>query len=62
MSKVIFGGSLLSLSFPVIQITLQENNLPFKMGRRKILVKAFVLLYNGDGNKRKLLYLIEGTL
>lgn len=29
------------------------------MGRRKILVKTFVLLYSRNGNKRKLSYLIK---
>lgn len=44
-SEIMFGGSLLSLSFPLIQITLQENNLlPFKDARRKVLVKALLLL------------------
>lgn len=44
-SGVTFGGSLLALSFPIIKITLQENLLPFKEGRRKASVKALVVLY-----------------
>lgn len=45
-SEIMFGGGLLSLSFPVIQIKLQENKLlPFTEGRRKVLVKALAPLY-----------------
>lgn len=44
-SEVMFGGSLLALSFLVIEITLQENLLLFKEDRRKASVKALVVLY-----------------
>lgn len=44
-SEVMFGGSFLALSFLVIEITLQENLLPFKEDRRKASVKGLVVLY-----------------